>query len=75
MTEDGQMIIAKIEGNAVTDANQLKPYLSSKLDGFELHPMLVKYNRLDYLMSQQYSLSVVGSHVFHKTKLKAEKLL
>ena len=40
--------------------------------GLTLHPMLEKYNALDYLFTQEFMMSGVGSHVAHpgKTKLK-----
>ena len=31
-----------------------------------LHPMLSRLNRLDYLCTQQYTISTVGSHYVHQ---------
>ena len=42
-----------------------------KLAGIiQLHPMLEKYNLMDYLFTQQYMYSTVGSHVAHPAKAK-----
>lgn len=42
-----------------------------KLTGMvQLHPMLDKYNLMDYLFTQQYMYSTVGSHVAHPAKAK-----
>lgn len=42
-----------------------------KLTGkIELHPMLEKYNLMDYLFTQQLMYSSVGSHVAHPAKSK-----
>lgn len=46
--------------------------LSTKIhllkDKITLHPMLEKYNLMDYLFTQQLMSSTVGSHVAHKGK-------
>lgn len=53
--------------------------LSTKMhllkDSMELHPMLEKYNLLDYLFTQQLMCSTVGSHVAHPAKGKFSKLV
>lgn len=53
--------------------------LSTKMhllkDNMELHPMLEKYNLLDYLFTQQLMCSTVGSHVAHPAKGKFSKLV
>lgn len=42
-----------------------------KLTGkVQLHPMLEKYNLMDYLFTQQFMYSTVGSHVAHPSKAK-----
>lgn len=42
-----------------------------KLTGsVKLHPMLEKYNLMDYLFTQQFMYSTVGSHVTHPSKAK-----
>ena len=66
---DGKMVIAKgyIKGNLVNikTVNQLK-----QASNITLHPMLSKLNRLDYLTTQQYVVSTVGSHYAHSAKPK-----
>lgn len=34
----------------------------------ELHPMLDKYNTMDYLFTQEFMIAGVGSHINHKAK-------
>ena len=36
----------------------------------ELHPMLDKYNTMDYFLSQEYMISGVGTHTNHLSKVK-----
>ena len=38
----------------------------------EIHPMLQKWNAFDYLLSQEFLLAGVGSHVAHPAKVKTE---
>jgi hypothetical protein len=38
----------------------------------EIHPMLQKWNAFDYLLSQEFLLSGVGSHVAHTSKAKSK---
>ena len=35
---------------------------------FEVHPMLDKYNSLDYLFTQEFMIAGVGSHIAHPSK-------
>lgn len=62
---DGLMILAKgdIDGQrvAIKTLDQL-----NQAKNLQIHPMLSKLNRLDYLCSQQYTISTVGSHYAHK---------
>jgi hypothetical protein len=39
---------------------------------FELHPMLDKYNSLDYLFTQEFMIAGVGSHIAHPSKYKGD---
>jgi hypothetical protein len=39
-------------------------------DNIQLHPMLEKYNLMNYLFTQQLMCSTVGSHVAHPSKAK-----
>jgi hypothetical protein len=41
----------------------------------KIHPMLSKLNRLDYLCTQQYTVSTVGSHYVHKGGGKAGSII
>ena len=65
ISEDGLMIIAKgiVDGKLtnITTIEQLE-----KAQNLQVHPMLTKLNRLDYLCTQQYTLATVGSHYVHK---------
>ena len=71
---EGKMIIAKgyIQGNLVNikTVDQLK-----QATNITLHPMLSKLNRLDYLTTQQYVVSTVGSHYAHSAKPKDGQVL
>lgn len=62
---DGLMILAKgdIDGQrvAIKTLDQL-----NQAKNLQIHPMLSKLNRLDYLCSQQYTIATVGSHYAHK---------
>ena len=65
--KDGTMIIAKgyINGtlSEIRTVSQLK-----QATNIQLHPMLSKLNRIDYLTTQQYIASTVGSHYAHSVK-------
>ena len=67
VNESGMMILAKgiIDGVEVeiTSVNDLNHATNLKV-----HPLLSKLNRLDYLCTQQYTVSTVGSHYVHKGK-------
>lgn len=71
---DGRMIIAKgvVDGEEVpiTDLATL-----DKATNLVLHPLLSKLNRLDYLLTQQYVVSTVGSHYVHSGKSSLGKVL
>jgi hypothetical protein len=67
----GMMIIAK---GYVTNPRTRKSELINittldqlhQATNIEVHPMLRKLNRLDYLCTQQYTVATVGSHYVHK---------
>ena len=63
--EDGLMILAKgiINGEwkNITTVAELE-----QAHNLQVHPMLTKLNRLDYLCTQQYTVATVGSHYVHK---------
>lgn len=67
ISEEGLMVIARgvVAGEIVdiTNENQL-----NQAHDLQLHPMLSKLNRLDYLCTQQYVVSTVGSHYVHSGK-------
>ena len=71
VSDSGLMIIAKgtdALGNAVeiTTSEDLQRVVAN----LQLHPMLSKLNRLDYLFSQQYTIATVGSHYAHSAGKK-----
>lgn len=49
--------------NLINKTYLLKNYI-------QLHPMLERYNLMDYLFTQEFMLSTVGSHVAHPAKTK-----
>lgn len=74
VSSDGTMILAKgiVNGKLV----EIKSH--EQLDNatnLVTHPMLRKLNRLDYLCTQQYTVSTVGSHYIHKGKSNPGKIL
>ena len=82
----GQMVIAKANINGkvydITNNNDLKTVekalgisdlfnnIHALAGKIQLHPMLEKYNLMDYLFTQQFMYSTVGSHVAHPAKAK-----
>jgi hypothetical protein len=57
------------EFQAETGLDVSTNFLASGQDyTFELHPMLDKYNSLDYLFTQEFMIAGVGSHIAHKAK-------
>ena len=86
INNSGQMIIARINYNGIiyditnkNDLIQVERALGVKnllnnihllKDYITLHPMLEKYNLMDYLFTQQIICSTVGSHVAHPAKSK-----
>ena len=71
---DGMMILAKglVDGKltSIRTLDQL-----NKATNLVIHPMLSKMNRLDYLCTQQYTISTVGSHYVHKGKMDAGSVI
>ena len=74
VNDSGLMIIAKgiVDGKLteITAIDQL-----SRASSLQLHPMISKLNRLDYLCSQQYTVATVGSHYVHKGGAKEGSIL
>ena len=84
--KSGKMIIGKvnINGNIYNIANKNDLKILEEIlgvdnlidnihllkDMLQLHPMLEKYNLMDYLFTQQIMYSSVGSHVAHPAKSK-----
>lgn len=72
----GKMVLAKVNGKPILNKNDLK---EAGLDinnphswNIELHPMLAKYNSLDYLFTQEYMYAGVGCHTNHPSKASYE---
>lgn len=67
VNDAGMMILAKgiVEGEEreITSGADL-----NRATNLRVHPLLAKLNRLDYLCTQQYTVSTVGSHYVHKGK-------
>lgn len=82
----GQMVLARVKvGNEVIDVASKNDLLKVEQalgitnlignihkikDIMTLHPMLERYNLMDYLFTQQLMSSTVGSHVAHPAKSK-----
>lgn len=56
----------QLTGNIANDVPLL-----AQLNGFELNPFIDKYNHLDYLFTQEFMISTVGSCIAHTVKNKA----
>ncbi len=85
---NGKMTLAKISKNGlsfdITSKQDLQKAAKTlgidisknlhQLKGvnIEMHPMLQKWNAFDYLLSQEFLLSGVGSHVAHPSKAKSK---
>ena len=70
INRSGYMILAKVRsGNRIyeiVNASDLDNIF--EIDEIQLHPELSKYNRLDYLFSEEYLLATVGTHLTHPSK-------
>ena len=80
VSEDGLMIIAKDiilnpETNTYREINITNEEQLKQATNIKIHPMLSKLNRLDYLCTQQYTVSTVGSHYVHKGGGKAGSII
>lgn len=69
---NGKMVLAKINGKDILTKQDL---INLGLDindphswNIELHPMLSKYNALDYFFTSQYMYAGVGCHTNHPSK-------
>lgn len=79
ISDTGKLLIARIQRTKGDGSIEYIPIKTveelkqAQANGelIEVHPILVKMNRFDFLTSQQYTLATVGSHVFHKTKSKS----
>ena len=70
MVEFNQIVSATI-GNKVNFLEHPHKLLNPKFGiKTELHPMLDKYNTLDYLFTQEFMIAGVGSHINHPGKAK-----
>ena len=70
INQSGYMILARVRsGNRVYEiVNTSDLDNISEIDEIQLHPELSKYNRLDYLFSEEYLLATVGTHLTHPSK-------
>lgn len=69
---NGKMVLAKVNGKDILTKQDL---INLGLDindphswNIELHPMLSKYNALDYFFTSQYMYAGVGCHTNHPSK-------
>ena len=53
-----------------TDVNTIIDKLKTSVSGFELNPFIEQYNYLDYLFTQEFMCSTVGSFIAHPEKSK-----
>lgn len=70
----GKMILAKIGDTDILSTQdlinlKLDPSKPHTWDNIIIHPLLAKYNSLDYLFTQEYLYCSVGSHTNHPVKV------
>ena len=80
INDSGYMVLARIDGQPITskldliELAQKKEYSNYedllKDSNIELHPELERYNLLDYLFSEEFLITTVGSHIAHPAKYK-----
>ena len=61
-----------IDQKVISENDKLIDNLWLLKDNLQLNPLLEKYNMLDYLYSQEFILSTVGTHINHPNKKGAE---
>jgi hypothetical protein len=61
-----------INQKVISENDKLIDNLWLLKDNLQLNPLLEKYNMLDYLYSQEFILSTVGTHINHPNKKGAE---
>lgn len=82
--QSGDIIFGKITvGNSIQNITaksliheSLNTILSKITEtNFELNPLIKKYNLLDFLITQEFMYSTVGSYLAHKSKSKSNDLI
>lgn len=84
----GDLIIAKIKynGKEIGISNlrdivklgytkSLREFVNEFSNSIELNPFIEQYNLLDYLITQEFMISSVGSHAAHPDKSKSNNVL
>ncbi len=60
--------------NGITEELSKAQSLYLIADSFTLHPELEKWNLLDYLFTQEWMITTVGSHIAHPAKYKTSNV-
>lgn len=72
INQSGYMVLAKARlknGTVVNIVNKNDlNNIVSEISSIDLHPELSKYNRLDYIFSEEFLLATVGTHLTHPSK-------
>lgn len=79
INESGKLILAKTKVNGISvnltsKLDLIKQHVKS-LNNIELNPIFETYNYLDYLITQEFMNSTVGSFVAHPDKSKSDDVL
>lgn len=72
ISSSGRLVFAKINGNNVSSEVDFPRSINQLTDIIQMNPLLEKYNMLNYLYSQEFILSTVGTHLNHPNKKAGE---
>lgn len=72
ISDSGNMILAKSDFGNIISMSDLPDNIDWKTSNIELHPELVKYNILDYLFSEEFLITSVGSYIAHPIKYNGD---
>lgn len=81
VNESGDLILAKVNGKNITSQRDLIKLGIEDVGKFidesniELNPILEQYNYLEYLVTQEFMNTTVGSFVAHPDKSKSDNVL
>lgn len=72
ISDSGNMILAKSDFGNIIDISDLPDDADWRTPNIVLHPELTKYNILDYLFSEEFLNTSVGSYIAHPNKYNGD---